>query len=202
MRKSVLADRVKFPTDRTMALLNGSLSHELFQQCLIKNDFSSPYMESIIPALVHDHLGDLYAVGETESAAAIHLRESIPNYQTWAKTYLGNAPKVRSLIIITHMKPNANVIEHRGGKAPAKMAISSILDIEENIWSPMFGIKGKIDATVQSVHQDSRGHWKTLVTPLEVKTGKRQNVSHRAQTTLYNLLLSDRYGTSWRDDSN
>ncbi len=76
------------------------------------------------------------------------------------------------------------------------IAINKILDIEENIWSPMFGVKGKVDATVQSVSKTQQGQYKTIVAPLEVKTGKRQNMSHRAQTSLYNILLSDRYGSA------
>ena len=34
---------------------------------------------------------------------------------------------------------------------------------------------------------------KTLTLPLELKTGKAQDLSHRAQTMLYTLLMSDRY---------
>jgi DNA replication ATP-dependent helicase Dna2 len=94
MRKSVLADRIRFPTDRTMALLNGSMSHEFFQQCLAKNDFSTQFMESIIPGVIKSHMEDLYAVDETETAAIGHLRESIPGYQAWSQMFLGPAPKV------------------------------------------------------------------------------------------------------------
>ena len=58
----------------------------------------------------------------------------------------------------------------------------------------MYGLKGNIDATVQvaCVEKDTS---RNLVVPLELKTGKRDtNQAHRAQTALYTLLLSDRYG--------
>jgi len=56
----------------------------------------------------------------------------------------------------------------------------------------MYGLKGNIDATVQVTMQD--GHEKrTLTVPFEVKTGKNPTPAHRAQTALYNLLISDRY---------
>lgn len=74
------------------------------------------------------------------------------------------------------------------------MSINKLLDVEEHVWSPMFGLKGNIDATVQVAMRDEEGE-RTLVVPFEVKTGRNNtNASHRAQTALYTLLLSDRYG--------
>jgi DNA replication ATP-dependent helicase Dna2 len=73
------------------------------------------------------------------------------------------------------------------------MSVNKLLDVEEHVWSPMYGLKGNIDATVQVVMQDGQER-KTLTVGLEIKTGKNVNDSHRAQTALYSLLLSDRYG--------
>lgn len=74
------------------------------------------------------------------------------------------------------------------------MSINKLLDVEEHVWSPMYGLKGNIDATVQVVMQDDQGQ-RTLMVPFEVKTGKNSsNAAHVAQTALYNLLLSNRYG--------
>lgn len=74
------------------------------------------------------------------------------------------------------------------------MSITKLLDVEEHVWSPTYGLKGNIDATVQTVMQDEEGE-RSLTVPLEVKTGRNtSNSSHRAQTALYTLLLSDRYG--------
>jgi DNA replication ATP-dependent helicase Dna2 len=73
------------------------------------------------------------------------------------------------------------------------MCVSKLLDVEEHVWSPMYGLKGNIDATVQVTMQDHKQQPRILTVPFEVKTGKNANASHRAQTALYNLLLSDRY---------
>ena len=75
------------------------------------------------------------------------------------------------------------------------MAINKLLEVEEHVWSPMYGLKGNIDATVQVVMQKpGEASHKTLTIPLEFKTGKKDNnESHRAQTALYTLLFSDRY---------
>jgi hypothetical protein len=74
------------------------------------------------------------------------------------------------------------------------LSINKLLEVEEHIWSPMYGLKGNIDATVQVACRE-QGIDKNLVVPLELKTGRRDtNQAHRAQTALYTLLLSDRYG--------
>lgn len=78
--------------------------------------------------------------------------------------------------------------------AKLNLSINKLLEVEEHVWSPMYGLKGNIDATVQVACRDNDRD-KNLVIPLELKTGKRDtNQGHRAQTALYTLLLSDRYG--------
>ena len=74
------------------------------------------------------------------------------------------------------------------------MSVNKLLDVEEHVWSPMYGLKGNVDATVQVVMKNGENE-QTLTVPFEVKTGKNNsNPSHKAQTALYTLLLSDRYG--------
>jgi DNA replication ATP-dependent helicase Dna2 len=79
-----------------------------------------------------------------------------------------------------------------GNGETATMCVSKLLDVEEHVWSPMYGLKGNIDATVQVTMQDGKQQ-RTLTVPFEVKTGKNPSAAHRAQTALYSLLLSDRY---------
>ena len=74
-----------------------------------------------------------------------------------------------------------------------RMSVNKLLDVEEHVWSPNYGLKGNIDATVQIVLEDD-DKIKALTVPLEVKTGKRVSEAHQAQTALYTLLVSDRYG--------
>ena len=73
------------------------------------------------------------------------------------------------------------------------MSISKLLDVEEHVWSPKYGLKGNIDATVEVLMNDETGEKRHTVA-FEVKTGSdRAGAAHRAQTALYTLLLSDRY---------
>ncbi|CAL8129633.1 unnamed protein product [Orchesella dallaii] len=71
-----------------------------------------------------------------------------------------------------------------------------LLGVEDNIWSPTYGLKGKIDATVL-IKKD--GKKKTV--PLEFKTGstksqKRQAIKadHVGQVSLYTLMMGVKYG--------
>ena len=92
--------------------------------------------------------------------------------------------------------PRSNV---KAGCDEPRIGITGVLDTEEEIWSPKYGLKGKIDVTVQahvlekpsdSVKQIPHPH----IFPLEIKTGRQPSgIEHIAQTMLYTLLLSDRY---------
>lgn len=59
--------------------------------------------------------------------------------------------------------------------------VMEILDVEENIWCPRFGLKGKIDVTAAvTIHE--RCKTRTRIMPLELKSGKESNsVEHRSQ---------------------
>lgn len=86
------------------------------------------------------------------------------------------------------------MVKDRNGKQ-IRLGINKLLDVEEHVWSPMYGLKGNIDATIQVTMIDDEGE-RTLTVPFELKTGRNAtNASHRAQTALYTLLLSDRYGS-------
>ena len=81
---------------------------------------------------------------------------------------------------------------YRGGNL--RVSINKVVDIEENIWSPTFGIRGKIDVSLEFMVEQN-GAVQTYHGPLEFKTGKSTRVqAHRTQTILYLLLMSDRYG--------
>ena len=86
------------------------------------------------------------------------------------------------------------------------LAIAQVLDVEEDIWSPTYGLKGKLDASITAVVENqqapsnNRGQVKKTTSsgpmPLEIKTGdpNSRNIQYRAQTMLYTLLMSERYG--------
>ncbi|KAF8982827.1 Tripartite DNA replication factor [Haplosporangium bisporale] len=189
IRKSIIESRIIKPYDLTLPLIHGNVLHELFQQCLRTNDFSTKVMESRIDGLLENHLKELYLINESVDVARDALREQIPSCQLWARRFLRSTPSNDSI-----------VTEHLGQNTDSRcLSINKILDIEENIWSPTFGLKGKIDATVQVMLRGGPNGDTTLTVPLELKTGKKSQVmSHRAQTMLYSLLMTDRYDVDVR----
>uniref|UniRef100_A0A3Q1JKG6 DNA replication ATP-dependent helicase/nuclease n=1 Tax=Anabas testudineus TaxID=64144 RepID=A0A3Q1JKG6_ANATE len=80
----------------------------------------------------------------------------------------------------------------------ATVKVIELADIEENVWSPRFGLKGKIDVTARvQIHRPQNGSRRTLeekTLPLELKTGRESNsIEHRSQVILYTLMSMERY---------
>ncbi|KAF9280610.1 Tripartite DNA replication factor [Mortierella alpina] len=193
VRKPIIDIRAKKTDESNIPMIHGTMLHELFQQSLLANDFTTASMEARIDAMIKDHINDLCLVNESIETAKESFMQQIGSCQDFARRYLQATPR-----------PDGTIDESMGFAASGNtstLCINKILDIEENIWSPMFGLKGKIDASVQVVVNTARKNGgaeavetRTLTVPFELKTGKKSNVvSHRAQTMLYTLLMTDRY---------
>ncbi|KAM3079714.1 DNA replication endonuclease-helicase Dna2 [Clarireedia jacksonii] len=178
-RRSVLQDRIKAASESAPPLVYGTILHEIFQAAMLANRWDTPWLHELIDVIAKRHLEDLYTIKIQTPQAVEHLLSKMPELQAWAKLFVSSKPK-----------PGASVQARNGDTAT--ICISKLLDVEEHVWSPMYGLKGNIDATVQITMKDKKEQ-KTLTVPFEVKTGKNPSPSHRAQTALYNLLLSDRY---------
>ncbi|EZF34348.1 hypothetical protein H101_02103 [Trichophyton interdigitale H6] len=179
-RRAVLQDRVKATNDANKPQVYGHILHEIFQEAMKANTWNLPWLKNLINTILPKYIESLFDVNLTFNDAASYLESKMPALRDWAKLYV-------------HPRPTAgSMMDDRNG-ATSKICINKLLEVEEHVWSPMYGLKGNIDATVQIVLEEE-GSQKTLTVPLEVKTGKNNtNQSHRAQTALYSLLLSDRY---------
>lgn len=72
--------------------------------------------------------------------------------------------------------------------------IDSIQDIEENLWMPRLGMKGKIDVSA-NVRPKSYAGTKPAYMPLELKTGRATFSSeHTGQLIIYQMMLSEARG--------
>lgn len=147
-------------------------------------DFSTGHLENIISTLVQRYIEQLYSINITPTNAIADLKEKIWLLQAWAEVFVVPEPTVYSFMA-----------DHCGSNdAKPKVCINKVLDIEEHVWSPTYGLKGNIDATVQVKIEEPDTPSRTLIVPLEVKTGKNTSLmNHRAQTMLYTLMMSDRY---------
>ncbi|KAI9151817.1 DNA replication ATP-dependent helicase/nuclease DNA2 [Paramyrothecium foliicola] len=179
MRRAVLQDRVKATSEASSPLVYGTMLHEIFQEALLANKWDLPFLSRVIDRITDKHVEDLYTIRIGIPSAREYLQSKMIELSSWAQMFVSSQPKADA------------IVEGRNGEK-ATMAVTKLLDVEEHVWSPMYGLKGNIDATVEVSIQDG-AHKRTLTVPFEVKTGKYANSSHMAQTALYTLLLSDRY---------
>ncbi|KAK9237888.1 DNA replication factor Dna2-domain-containing protein [Lipomyces kononenkoae] len=178
-RKSVLAYRIKSPTDVNRSTVYGTIIHELFQECMTKSVFTIEYMDKVLEEILPRHIEKLFFLDEPVAVARAHVRERFDIIRSWAERFVSLQPKA-----------TATVEDSRNPDHQSTMAVVEVLDTEEHIWCPMYGLKGSIDMTVTV---DITGQGMTTV-PFEIKTGRNsKTITHRAQTVLYTLMLADRY---------
>ncbi|KAJ0056178.1 hypothetical protein NL108_003474, partial [Boleophthalmus pectinirostris] len=192
MRRAVLGDMFKTFDGGSKQMLNGTMVHEVFQKAAMAKDFSSENLFKLGDQALHSprYLADMYSLGVTQEEMKQELHDYLPSLELWARDYLDvHKPK------ITNHKNSNN-----GRAKDTAVTINELADIEENVWSPRFGLKGKIDVTAQVSIQRPRNasHQMSEIktVPLELKTGKESNsIEHRSQVILYTLMSSERYST-------
>ena len=183
VRKAVLQDRIKATGDTSKAMVYGKILHEVFQQALSANQWDEKFLADLVERTVNNHVEGLWELGMADTVLATEeVRAKMGELAAWAANFVVTKPLDSSL-----------VDDKKGEKV--WMSVSKLIAVEEHIWSPQYGLKGNVDATVQTtLMDDPREPTKKLVAPFEVKTGRTtQSPSHVAQTALYTLLLSDRY---------
>lgn len=184
--------------------------HEIMQTCLATQQWDEFYVEDLIENAVMKNLPEIVKLGTTIEEAKREVKLRSKGLKVFSERYIAQAPKVRpfppssiSVIDISH-QPDAVLTNTRAAaNQNSLLAITSLHDIEEDIWSPTYGLKGKLDASVQTVIAESTAdkHVKkepllsTHTMPFEIKTGRSiAGMEHRAQTMLYTLLAEERYG--------
>ncbi|OAL37011.1 hypothetical protein AYO20_03780 [Fonsecaea nubica] len=182
MRRAVLQDRVKATSAASQPQVYGHILHEVFGHALRINKWDIQSFREIIDKTLPSYIESLYEIGVRVQEATEYLLGKTPELMAWASVFVGDT-----------LSTDALIRDRNGLLVPT--TINKLLELEEHIWSPMYGLKGNIDATVQAqMKLPNEQSTRTLLVPFELKTGKKDNVEqHRVQTALYTLLLSDRY---------
>ncbi|XP_077997914.1 DNA replication ATP-dependent helicase/nuclease DNA2-like [Glandiceps talaboti] len=189
MRRSVLNEIFKGTDFSSKAMACGTLLHDVFQQAIITRDFSKQAVTNIIMTTIakQPHLNNMFVLGLQESDMLETVEPYMSSIEEWANIYFHSTPSVKSKVNIK--------LPDKDKSDSYRVSVSDIRDIEDNIWCPRWGIKGKIDVTAEVKIHKTNTHVKnvdTLVLPLELKTGRETNsVEHRSQLILYSLMLSD-----------
>ena len=182
-RKAVLSDRLKDLGRSSAAMTYGNIIHELFEESMRTFDFSTSSLQSLASQLVAKHTSSLFYARESEASAAEHIAGVLPALQGWAAATM---PSARGPAPTQSQSAPAALAR---GQTSASV-ITSVVDIEEQIWSPSLGLKGVIDGTVEG--EDGE------LLAFELKTGRQPKggapkIEHKAQTMLYTLMLQERH---------
>ena len=203
-RKPILNSLIKVPGPANKAMLYGNLLHGLLQRALMEQGFDAADTRTRLDEELKKESTrmDIWSadLGVEDVRLEIGLR-SEAGFESFGKKWACDEPKVGAavdLLLGTDRQP-AGELHAMSGESPSLLAINGLHEVEEDIWSPKWGLKGKVDASVQikMVRDPSSKAVKVEenVAPLEIKTGRAVGVmAHRAQTMLYTLLMEERYG--------
>ncbi|KAK0199920.1 DNA replication factor Dna2-domain-containing protein [Desarmillaria ectypa] len=189
-RKPLISSLVRSSSDYTPSLVWGNMLHGVLQSCLLADRWDEIWVDDKIDEIVRSGLSDLVRINTNVEQAKREVKARAQGLHAFSEKYIAPSPK-----------PGASLTNTRAGRNDVSLlAISKILDVEEDIWCPSYGLKGKLDATVQTTISEAKPPFhKPVFTdgpkPLELKTGRAMaGMEHRAQTMLYSLLLEERYG--------
>lgn len=165
------------------AMLVGTLVHEVFQHG-VKNRIADI---DKLTVFLDDLIDNATVMLETYSIEA-HLSDIrkeaisyITSVKEWIEKYMFSGPRYP-------LTNDSNV----------EVKIVEVRDIEENVWSTKYGLKGKIDVTgLVRCHDRRTNSTSDKIIPLELKTGNPNlSPSHAAQVSLYSLMIEDRYAVT------
>ncbi|XP_049936664.1 DNA replication ATP-dependent helicase/nuclease JHS1 isoform X2 [Nymphaea colorata] len=192
-RRAVLDERIK-SSGQSAAALIGTLLHRIFQAGLVHELPTKEYLEEYARLVLHKSIESLYAIEADENDMLLTLFEAIPKMLTWIYQLRNLEDNSGSYRLRNSTLPSVDFGSKGGSK---EVNLVEIVDIEEMAWSPRYGLKGMIDASVKVRLNPEMESAEECMMPLEFKTGKRTNgqtaLEHYAQVALYTLLMSDRY---------
>ncbi|XP_004427222.2 PREDICTED: DNA replication ATP-dependent helicase/nuclease DNA2 [Ceratotherium simum simum] len=188
MRRAVLSETFRRSDSATRQMLIGTVLHEVFQKA-ISDSFAPEKLQELAIQTIQEirHLKEMYRLNLNQDEIKQDVEEYLPSFSKWAGDFMrkhtsADFPQMQFSLPSDGSSNNST----------CNIEVVNALDIEESIWSPRFGLKGKIDVTVGvKIHRGCKTKYKIM--PLELKTGKESNsIEHRSQLVLYTLLSQER----------
>jgi DNA replication ATP-dependent helicase Dna2 len=127
-RRAVLRESMQAGSS-SVAAVKGNLAHELLQSAMLSGDFRPATLEKLLRKVIAEHCDEIFAVG----AKLAELRQFLRALTRPMADF--------------HAQMSGTTVQMGGTKET--LAVTEVADIEENIWSPMLGLKGKVDATLR-----------------------------------------------------
>ncbi|XP_046886141.1 DNA replication ATP-dependent helicase/nuclease DNA2 [Hypomesus transpacificus] len=192
MRRAVLGEMFKSFDGGSKQMLNGTMVHEIFQKAAMRGDFSITTLQQLAnqALLSPNYLGDMYSLNLRQEDMRQEVWDYLPALADWARDYLHTSPQAGQKQITLKLPSDGPMSRQ---DSVCSVTVAEVVDIEENVWSPRFGLKGKIDVTARvRIQRRGRAPVERLM-PLELKTGRESNsIEHRSQVILYTLMSLER----------
>jgi DNA replication ATP-dependent helicase Dna2 len=160
--------------------------HEIFQACLDENSFTIDSMRHHAEDALQKQFVILTVLNISEDKAREELATYFDGFIQWASTYLGRSSP-------------GNRVKFYGSENGSVVKVTKLHALEESVWSPMYGLKGYIDLSVE-VSVTNGTTTNDQIIPIELKSGKcdpkfspKGKMDHRAQVLMYLLMMSDKY---------
>ncbi|MBZ3885918.1 DNA replication ATP-dependent helicase/nuclease DNA2 [Sciurus carolinensis] len=178
MRRAVLSETFRSSDPATHQMLIGTILHEVFQKAISNNSFTPEKLQELACQIFQEirHLKEMYRLNLNPDEVKQEVEEYLPSFAKWAGDFMHKSTSADfSQMQLSLSSDGSN------NNSTCNIEVINSLDIEESIWSPRFGLKGKIDVTVGvKIHRGSKTKYKIM--PLELKTGKVSNsIEHRSQ---------------------
>ena len=135
-RKPLLQDRLRSLSSTSEPLLYGNLLHELFQTCLAAGNWSEDFRRAEVTKICafEETICSAWELDRSITDLINTVLERSGGWQNWADTFVGEEPE-----------PDAALTDPRGSiEEGGTVCLSAVHDIEEDIWSPRLGLKGKL----------------------------------------------------------
>uniref|UniRef100_G1PRU7 DNA replication ATP-dependent helicase/nuclease n=1 Tax=Myotis lucifugus TaxID=59463 RepID=G1PRU7_MYOLU len=188
LRRAVLSETFRGSDPATRQMLIGTVLHEVFQKA-ISDSFAPEKLQELAFQTVQEirHLKEMYRLNLNQDEVKQEVEEYLPSLSKWAGDFMQKYTSTDFPQMQLSLPSDGS-----NNNATCNIEVIKSLDIEESIWSPRFGLKGKIDVTVGvKIHRGCKTKYKIM--PLELKTGKESNsIEHRSQLVLYTLLSQER----------
>eukprot|EP00095_Tigriopus_kingsejongensis_P009867 maker-scaffold757_size101632-snap-gene-0.17 protein:Tk09867 transcript:maker-scaffold757_size101632-snap-gene-0.17-mRNA-1 annotation:"dna replication atp-dependent helicase nuclease dna2-like" len=191
LRQAVLNERFKGLEGPSKTMFIGTLVHELLQDCLAHDVRTRSQVEERFQVVLARSAIRQTILSLDMSLAQVRqeVEPFLPHIQFFTEKYvLGQAAP-----------PPPPAFHPPQGAPPPPPAVwpgrvEEVCDIEENIWSPRLGMKGKVDLTVRvKLHGRDRLGRSSLIMPLELKTGRPSgSAEHRGQVIMYSMMMAER----------
>ncbi|CAG7820035.1 unnamed protein product [Allacma fusca] len=173
-RKSVLSELVKFQIT-SLDALRGTIAHDIIGRAMLERVTERAGLDFLVNECLRSPaiLNSSYGCKLSQNDLVELVEDLIPHILDFVKNQFVSAARGQGVNFV------------------------DICDIEDTYWNPVFGLKGKLDATVKVRGKNNQ----EKIIPFEFKTGhsrhKGKQVTrseHTGQVSLYTLLIRPRYG--------